>query len=149
MLQWLFVPGVAVVVLSGIGWDLIVQGIAPRWVGGLLNLVTSMGFACVMISCLAPRSGARAGDLVSKHPVESFLPQSRRRRRWCELSVVIENSCNRAATRVALAVVVVLMTMMTLEEPPAPFAALAEPRLGARCALSERCAFRYIAGTCR
>lgn len=48
------------------------------------------------------------------------MPQSRRRRRWCELSVVIENRCNRAATRVALAVVVVLMTMMTLEEPPAP-----------------------------
>jgi hypothetical protein len=55
VLQRLFVPGVVVVVLSGIGWDLIVQGIAPRWVGGLLNLVTSMGFACVMISCLAPR----------------------------------------------------------------------------------------------
>src|SRR5262249_29698301 len=56
--QWLFVPGVAVVVLSGIGWDLIAQGIAPRWVGGVLNLVTSTGFACVMMSCLAPGSGA-------------------------------------------------------------------------------------------
>lgn len=55
-LQWLFVPGAAVVVLSGIGWDLIAQGIAPRWVGGPLNLVTSTGFACVMISCLVPRS---------------------------------------------------------------------------------------------
>jgi hypothetical protein len=66
VLQWLFVPGVAVVVLSGIGWDLIVQGIAPRWVGGLLNLVTSMGFACVMISCLAPRSGARAAVILCR-----------------------------------------------------------------------------------
>jgi peptidoglycan/LPS O-acetylase OafA/YrhL len=55
--QWLFVPGVAVVVLSGVGWDLIMQGIAPRWMGGLLNIVTSTGFACVIISCLAPRSG--------------------------------------------------------------------------------------------
>jgi peptidoglycan/LPS O-acetylase OafA/YrhL len=56
--RWLFVPGVAVVVLSGIGWDLIAQGIAPRWVGGVLNLVTSTGFACVLMSCLAPWSGA-------------------------------------------------------------------------------------------
>ena len=56
--QWLFVPGVAVVVLSAIGWDLIAQGIAPRWVGGVLNLVTSTGFACVLMSCLAPWSGA-------------------------------------------------------------------------------------------
>jgi peptidoglycan/LPS O-acetylase OafA/YrhL len=55
--RWLFVPGLALVVLSGVGWDLIVQGIAPRWVGGLLNLVTSTGFACVVISCLAQRSG--------------------------------------------------------------------------------------------
>jgi peptidoglycan/LPS O-acetylase OafA/YrhL len=55
--QWLFVPGVAVVVLSSIGWDLIAQGITPTWVGGALNLVTSTGFACVLISCLAPRSG--------------------------------------------------------------------------------------------
>ena len=53
----LSVPGLAVVVLSGIGWDLIAQGIAPRWVGCALNLVTSTGFACVMMSCLAPQSG--------------------------------------------------------------------------------------------
>jgi peptidoglycan/LPS O-acetylase OafA/YrhL len=57
--QWLFVPGVAVVVLTGIAWDLIAQGITPRWVGGALNLVTSTGFACVLISCLAPQSGTR------------------------------------------------------------------------------------------
>jgi len=56
--QWLFVPGVALVVLSGIGWDLIMQGVAPRWLGGVLNLVTSTGFACVLMSCLAPRSSA-------------------------------------------------------------------------------------------
>jgi peptidoglycan/LPS O-acetylase OafA/YrhL len=66
-LQWLFVPGAAVVVLSGIGWDLIAQGIAPRWVGGALNLVTSTGFACVMISCLTPRSST--GRVASWRPL--------------------------------------------------------------------------------
>src|SRR5262249_61770342 len=61
------VPGVAVVMRAAIGWDLIAQGLAPRWVGGVLNLVTSTGFACVLMSCLAPRS--RAGRAASWRPL--------------------------------------------------------------------------------
>ena len=60
-LRWLCLPGLALVLISGLSWDLIVQGTASRWLGGLLNLITSTGFACVIISCLAQHSiSARA-----------------------------------------------------------------------------------------
>src|SRR5215471_13142081 len=99
-LQRLLVPGAALVALSGIGWDLIMQGIAPRWVGGLLNLVTSTGFACVVISCLTRQSGT--GRAMSWRPWRVFGAMCFSLYCWHFLVVQVSNSNSLEIRRVAL-----------------------------------------------
>jgi peptidoglycan/LPS O-acetylase OafA/YrhL len=65
--QWLFALGVMFVVLSALGWDLTLQGNLPAATRAFLNLATSTGFACVLMSCLCERS--RAAVLLSWRPL--------------------------------------------------------------------------------
>lgn len=65
--QWLFALGVMFVVLSALGWDLTLQGNLPAATRAFLNLATSTGFACVLMSCLGERS--RAAVLLSWRPL--------------------------------------------------------------------------------
>ena len=99
-LQWLLVPGAALVALSGIGWDLIMQGIAPRWVGAFLNLVTSTGFACVVISCLTQQSGT--GRAISWRPLRVFGAMCFSLYCWHFLVVQVSNPNSLEIRRVAL-----------------------------------------------
>jgi peptidoglycan/LPS O-acetylase OafA/YrhL len=55
--RWILPCGVALVVASALGWDLVRQGIVPMAVRAFLNLPTSVGFACIVISCLHEGSG--------------------------------------------------------------------------------------------
>lgn len=65
--QWLLAPGVALVVLSGLGWDLTLQGKLPAVTRAFFNLATSTGFACVLMSSLSERS--RVAVLLSWWPL--------------------------------------------------------------------------------
>lgn len=52
---WLCPLGLALVVASALGWDLVVQGMLPATMKAFLNLPTSVGFACIVMCCLAAR----------------------------------------------------------------------------------------------
>ena len=65
--RWLCSCGVALVVASALGWDLAAQGILPTTTRAFLNLPTSVGFACVVMSCLAERS--RIAGVVTLWPL--------------------------------------------------------------------------------
>jgi peptidoglycan/LPS O-acetylase OafA/YrhL len=65
--RWLFALGAMFVVLSGLGWDLTVQGKLPAVTRAFLNLATSTGFACVLMSSLS--EGSRGAVLLSWWPL--------------------------------------------------------------------------------
>ena len=54
--RWLPACGAALLAASALIWDLVIQGIVPAPIRALLNLPTSIGFACIMMACLAERS---------------------------------------------------------------------------------------------
>lgn len=54
--RWVAYCGVALVLLSALGWDLVLQGIAPAPARAFLNLPTAAGFACIVMSCLSEDS---------------------------------------------------------------------------------------------
>ena len=58
--QWLWMVGAALIVASAFAWDLVMQGRLPLLARAFLNLPTSAGLACVLMSCLAERSRAAA-----------------------------------------------------------------------------------------
>ena len=53
---WLFALGVMFVTVSALGWDLTLQNKLPAVTRAFLNLATSTGFACVLMSCLSETS---------------------------------------------------------------------------------------------
>lgn len=65
--RWLFALGIMFVVVSALGWDLTLQGNLPAATRAFLNLATSSGFACVLMSCLGERS--RGAVLLSWRPL--------------------------------------------------------------------------------
>jgi peptidoglycan/LPS O-acetylase OafA/YrhL len=66
---WLFALGVTCVVASALGWDLTLQDRLPAVTRAFLNLTTSTGFACVLMSSLSERS--RAAVLLSWWPLRA------------------------------------------------------------------------------
>jgi peptidoglycan/LPS O-acetylase OafA/YrhL len=65
--RWLPYCGAALVVLSALGWDLVLQGKAPAAARAFLNLPTAAGFACIVMSCLGEDS--RVARFVRRWPL--------------------------------------------------------------------------------